>query len=242
MRVVRENGHRVRTLAAREPFAKGVAELASDRRTDDGELAPDGRYRVTVRLGGGDTLVFPQRVILDTVAPKAELKRVSANSVTPGEPVVVTYGLSEAGSAILYVDGTEAGLGAAAPAREDRVGRSVAGCRRRGELRLTVVARDVAGNAGDDRAADVVSGASRSARCPCACNWPRRSRRRRPGEDGFGSARPMLSRTRMWSAKAASRLSRAREADVVPTGYPVVGSPTKVAHTARKDKGRCAPR
>lgn len=149
VRVVRENGHRVRTLAAREPFAKGVAELEWDGRTDDGELAPDGRYRVTVRLGGGDTLVFPQRVILDTRAPAAELKRVSATSVAPGEPVVVTYGLSEAGSAILYVDGTEVGT---APRR--RHGKIewdglVGGLQAEpGSYELTVAARDLAGNVG----------------------------------------------------------------------------------------------
>ena len=149
VRVVRENGHRVRTLAAREPFGKGVVELPWDGRTDDGELAPDGRYRVTVRLGGGDTLVFPQRIILDTVAPKAELKRVSPNSVTLGEPVVVTYQLSEAGSAILYVDGTEVGT---APRR--RHGKIewdglVGGVGvEPGSYGLTVAARDLAGNVG----------------------------------------------------------------------------------------------
>ena len=40
VRVVRENGRRVRTLAARERFGTGVAELAWDGRTDDGELGP----------------------------------------------------------------------------------------------------------------------------------------------------------------------------------------------------------
>ena len=149
VRVVRENGHRVRTLAAREPFAKGVAELEWDGRTDDGELAPDGRYRVTVRLGGGDTLVFPQRVILDTRAPAAELKRVSATSVAPGEPVVVTYGLSEAGSAILYVDGTRwvrrrgAGTGRSSGTASSAVWQAEPG-----SYELTVAARDLAGNVG----------------------------------------------------------------------------------------------
>ena len=153
VRVVRENGRRVRTLAARERFGTGVAELAWDGRTDDGELAPDGRYRVTVRLGGGDTLVFPQRIILDTVAPEAELRRVSPSLVSVGEPVVVTYSLSEAGSAILYVDGTEVGT---APRRrhgkiewDGLVGGAGV---EPGSYELTVAARDLAGNVGSPSA------------------------------------------------------------------------------------------
>jgi hypothetical protein len=155
--IVRENGSRVRTLAVEERFARGVVELSWDGRTDEGELASDGRYRVTVRLGDGDTLVFPQRITLDTVAPEAEVRRVSPTSVTSGEPVVVTYRLSEAGSAILFVDGTE--VRTAPRRRRGKIEWNglVGGLEvQPGSYDLTVAARDLAGNVGSPSAPESV--------------------------------------------------------------------------------------
>jgi hypothetical protein len=157
VRVVRENGSRVRTLAVRERFARGVVELTWDGRTDDGELAPDGRYRVTVRLGGDDTLVFPQRITLDTVAPTAELRRVSPTSVSSGEPVAVTYRLSEAGRAILYVDGTKVRTAPRRRRGQIEWAGLVGGVEAQpGSYELTVAARDLAGNVGTPSAPETV--------------------------------------------------------------------------------------
>ena len=150
VRIERPNGRLVRTLASREPFAAGTVRLEWDGRTESGEIARDGRYRVVIDFAGEDAqFVFPQRIVLDTVPPTATLVRAVPSPVSAGE-VIVTYSLSEAGRPLLAVDGVEV--------LEGRRGK-------RGKLRwdappgtyeLTIAGLDLAGNVGPPSAPAVV--------------------------------------------------------------------------------------
>lgn len=151
VRVQRENGRTVRTLASREPFPAGTVRLEWDGRTESGEVARDGSYRVAIDFAGEDTpFVFPQGMVVDTVAPTATLVRAVPSPASAGEAVIVTYALSEAGRPILSADGAEVLQG--------RRGK-------RGKLRwdappgtyeLTIAALDLAGNVGPPSTPSVV--------------------------------------------------------------------------------------
>ena len=52
VRVQRENGRTVRTLASREPFPAGTVRLEWDGRTESGEVAREGSYGVVIDFAG----------------------------------------------------------------------------------------------------------------------------------------------------------------------------------------------
>lgn len=144
VRVVGQSGRLVRTLAERERFRAGPAELVWDGRAESGEIVPDGRYFVELQAESRDgTLVFPQPVIVDTVPPRASIRRVRPTSVPAGEPVSVAYWLSEIGRAVVYVDGVEVAVG-----ERRRIGRVRwdAAAAEPGPHELTLVGFDLAGN------------------------------------------------------------------------------------------------
>ena len=151
VRIERENGRPVRTLASNEPFAAGTVRLEWDGRTESGELARDGHYRVAIDFAGEDArFVFPQRIVVDTVSPTAVLVRAVPNPVSAGEDVIVTYELSEPGRPILAVDGVDVLEG-----RRGKRGRLVWDAPP-GTYELTIAALDLAGNVGPPSAPAVV--------------------------------------------------------------------------------------
>lgn len=158
VRILTGSGRSVRTLVRRRRLEPGTIRFEWDGRTDAGRLAPDGRYRVVIHTGKEDTtLVFPQRIVLDTVAPVASIERVSPSSASPGEQVVVTYELSEAGQPILYVDGVEAALGERGRRGKIEWDGSVDGAAAEpGPHELSIAGRDLAGNVGPRSAPEPV--------------------------------------------------------------------------------------
>lgn len=112
VRIVRESGRLVRTLVERERHGAGTVRLEWDGRGRSGDIVSDGRYLVAVHTGNEDTtVVFPQAIVVDTEPPSATITRVRPSSAPAGEPMVVTYELSEPGRAILYVDGVQVDVG-----------------------------------------------------------------------------------------------------------------------------------
>lgn len=84
--VVDEAGDEVRRLLddARRP--RGTAVVLWDGRTNDGTVAPDGKYRLRVTLRSeGRTVVSPLETTLDTTPPEVKIVRVTPVTVIPGE-------------------------------------------------------------------------------------------------------------------------------------------------------------
>jgi len=85
--VVDAAGDAVRRLAENATVGpQAPLRLRWDGRTDDGELVPDGRYRVRVILRQeGRSVTVPRTTLVDTQAPRPRVKRILPNSiVAPG--------------------------------------------------------------------------------------------------------------------------------------------------------------
>jgi hypothetical protein len=85
--VVDAAGDAVRRLADSATVGpQAPLRLRWDGRTDDGELVPDGRYRVRVTLRReGRSVTVPSTTLVDTIAPRPRVKRVlPASIVAPG--------------------------------------------------------------------------------------------------------------------------------------------------------------
>lgn len=158
VRIEEESGRPVRTLASRQRFAAGSVPLEWDGRTDSGEVAGDGRYRIAIHIAGEETpFVFPQRIVLDTVEPTAALVRAVPSEVSAGEAVIVTYELSEAGRPLLAVDGVEVLEGRRGKrGKLEWDGMLGAAAAAPGTYELTITAVDLAGNVGSPSAPAVV--------------------------------------------------------------------------------------
>lgn len=75
--IVDADGRPVRVLADGKPFRRGPIELAWDGRAEDGELVPDGRYRLRVDLAReGRSILIPTTIRVDATAPTAEIVAV----------------------------------------------------------------------------------------------------------------------------------------------------------------------
>jgi hypothetical protein len=104
--IVDADGERVRTLLTASDEDAGPVELEWDGRDDAGEVAPDGDYRVRVRMRDERrTIVIPVEVHVDTVPPRVALRGVSTTVLAPGETVELTYETNEFGTPLLLVDG-----------------------------------------------------------------------------------------------------------------------------------------
>jgi hypothetical protein len=101
----------VRILEEDRPVRRGRATFRWDGRDDAGELAPDGEYRLRLHLDQERrTIVIPNEVELDTEVPSVRVVRVSTAVVSPDgdrkrDRIKLGYAASEAGGAILLVDG-----------------------------------------------------------------------------------------------------------------------------------------
>jgi hypothetical protein len=115
--VVDASGHAVRTLRDHQRRRPGRIKLTWDGRTDAGAVAPEGRYRLRVRLADRRrTILIPTSFTLDSTPPtfagiEAAPRVFSPDRDGHADRVNVRYRTNEAARVVLTVNGRRAGLG-----------------------------------------------------------------------------------------------------------------------------------
>ncbi len=143
--IVDANRARIRTLLGPVAQKRGRVATTWDGRDEDGAVVPDGAYRTRVDLGYR-TIYMPNPIRVDATPPVVKLRHVGPRILEPGTRLKVRYLLNEPARVSVYVDGRRVLLGRSSrlkwkvewPARA-----------RPGKHRLTVTARDTAGNLSD---------------------------------------------------------------------------------------------
>jgi FlgD Ig-like domain len=141
------DGRPVRRLAAHE-FGAGLVRFVWYGRGGAGQPAPQGVYKVKVQLWTEHrTIVLPNVIRLDRTAPTVAFT-VAPRRIVPGQRLRVRYRLSKAAHPLLYVDGILAVQGRWPYLRSsvDWFGKVNGLHVRYGAHRLTMRARDIAGN------------------------------------------------------------------------------------------------
>jgi hypothetical protein len=150
-----DEGEEIRTLVRGVRTARGSHEFLWDGRDDEGRLVAEGRYRPKVELGRADrTIVLPNPIHVDMTPPVVRVTSMRPRAISPdgdgrGDIVRIRYRANERARGLLYVNsrlsvvsrsqrpaGVLQWLGGAADG--DRLPP--------GRYRLTVRARDLAGN------------------------------------------------------------------------------------------------
>ncbi len=147
------NDHVVRTLVSSRRFGKGRVRFMWDGRDDAGRLVRDGDYRPFVDLAdAGRSFDIPNLIRVDTTAPEIVVARAGPRTISPdrdgrADRIRIRYRLDEPAYTALYVDGVRRVLIHGTPLAQklDWNGR-VGGRAALGRHRLTVFARDLAGN------------------------------------------------------------------------------------------------
>jgi hypothetical protein len=132
----------VETLVGPVATKKGRVVATWDGQTGDGGSAPDGSYRARIQLGYR-TIDMPNRIHIDTTPPVVELRHVAPRILEPRSRLKVRYLLNEPARVSVFLDGKRIVLG-----RSSRLKWKVDWPvhARPGKHRLTVTARDAAGN------------------------------------------------------------------------------------------------
>jgi hypothetical protein len=140
--IVDADHHRVQTLIGPVATKKGRVVATWDGRPGDGGSARDGSYRARIQLGYR-TIDMPNRIHIDTTPPVVKLRNVAPRILQPGSRLKVRYLLNEPARVSAYLDGKRIVLG-----RSSRLKWKVDWPvhARPGKYRLTVTARDAAGN------------------------------------------------------------------------------------------------
>jgi hypothetical protein len=153
--VVTPDNRLVRTLVDGRRFRHNRLHFTWNGRTDDGALAPDGRYRIRIHLGGQHrTIVLPRGTRIDTKPPRVRVLAVYPRVISPDgdhrrDTLAVRYRVSEASHAQLLVDGKTRVRGRFAPLHGTLYWSGTAGGGRvlpAGVYHVAVVAEDLAGN------------------------------------------------------------------------------------------------
>jgi hypothetical protein len=147
------SGDAVRHLARHEAVAAGPASFVWDGRDDDGAVVPDGFYAPRVHLEHSNrTFDLPNRIRLDATAPRIVVDSLHPRTISPdrdgrADDVRIRYHVDEPAVVRLFVDGVQRVLvrGKRTAGAFDWNGR-IGGVARPGRYRLTLVARDLAGN------------------------------------------------------------------------------------------------
>lgn len=146
--VIDEKGSLVRRLAMRR-FRRGWLSFAWVGRDLAGRVSADGEYRIRVVLRSEHrTIVFPNLIRLDTVAPKVRSFHVTRRTIHVGERTRIAYRFSSSAHPIVLVDGRLAVYGRFAHSlgTVDWFGKVATLPVRPGVHRLVLEARDAAGN------------------------------------------------------------------------------------------------
>ncbi len=153
----------VRTLVTATAFERNV-ELEWDGRNDAGEVLPEGGYNPRVRLREDRrTITFPNEMRVDVTPPVVESVRIAPRVISPdgdsrADRAVVRYELSDDAKGLLFVNGRRHTVTRfARPAgtivwNGKRDGRALPP----GRYRLSVSARDPAGNLAEPAAPAVI--------------------------------------------------------------------------------------
>jgi hypothetical protein len=100
----------VRLLVGSEPVSRGRNVFRWDGRTNLGDRAPDGVYRVQIHLDRQHrTILLPNRVVLDTTPPAVLDATPSRPQLSPdgdllGDSVSIRYRLSKEAHALVFLD------------------------------------------------------------------------------------------------------------------------------------------
>jgi hypothetical protein len=139
--IVDAQGSVVRQLAAEASHPKGDLSVVWDGRADDGNVVPDGRYRLRVTLASDDrNVTIPDPISVDTHPAGMEIGRV-----TRGPTISVSYtrGASNVRAVMVVLQGTRVVL--EKPAVQDPAHLVLARLPS-GHYRVEMVAVDAAGN------------------------------------------------------------------------------------------------
>jgi flagellar hook capping protein FlgD len=99
----------IRLLVGSQPVPRGRSVFRWDGRTNFGERAPEGVYRVQIHLDRQHrTILFPNRIVLDISPPKVLDARPSRLQFSPdgdqlGDAVSIRYRLSKRAAALVYL-------------------------------------------------------------------------------------------------------------------------------------------
>jgi len=140
--VVDSSGDLVRTLVGPVGRKKGPFSAIWDGRDEGGSVAPDGVYRPRVHLRHR-TILIPSRITVDTTPPVVKVRDVRPRVLEPGKRLKVRYRLNEPARIDVFLNGKRVVLGRTTRLNWN-VQWKVRG--RPGKYRLTLAARDVAGN------------------------------------------------------------------------------------------------
>ncbi len=140
--IVDADGHRVQTLVGPVAAKKGPVVATWDGQSGGDGSASDGSYRARIQLGYR-TIDMPNRIHIDTTPPVVKLRDVAPRILQPRSRLKVRYLLNEPARVSVYLDGRRVVLGRSSRLKW-KVDWPVQA--RPGKYRVTVTARDAAGN------------------------------------------------------------------------------------------------
>jgi hypothetical protein len=140
--IVGKGGDLVRTLVGPVNRRKGPFYASWDGQTEEGAVAPDGVYRPRVHLRHR-TILMPNPIRIDTTAPIVKVRHIGPRVLEPGARLKVRYLLNEPARVYVFLNGKRVVLGRSTRLKW-KVEWPVRG--RPGKYRVTLAARDVAGN------------------------------------------------------------------------------------------------
>jgi len=106
--LVDADGDHVASLAEGQDLAAGRASFEWNGRDDDGQVVPDGLYRLEVRLEHDRrTILIPKTILVDTVPPRVRV----LEAVGEVDGVVVRYRTNEGVRVFLLLNGKKAARG-----------------------------------------------------------------------------------------------------------------------------------
>jgi hypothetical protein len=116
--VVDSDGGHVATLADGKDYEAGTVSFRWDGKDDEGQVAPDGLYRLKVRLEHDRrNILIPKTILVDTEPPQIRVLQ----AVTTDEGVLVRYRTNESVKVRVFSDGDRVAAGSRSSAGIGRI-------------------------------------------------------------------------------------------------------------------------